>query len=634
MGNIILNNVTSDKNIVKAFAERDRKTLLQLTAPLFVTMKEKYHAQQFHFHTPPATSFLRVQRPSKFGDDLSSFRATVVKANSEKKEIHGLEAGVSDLGFRVVHPVFAEDGHHIGSVEYGGAINDDFIKQFTSNCTPEVLSGGLDVSVYALALDKTYKLIGTNFEKEMEKDPDSILKSLTNEGLIRTEGSYAVAYYPLEDFSGDRIGFVKLRYSIKNIQTEKNIFFIKTTGILIFILLLFVLTITGFTKRFIIKPVKKIMTSLKDIANGDLTVDLPVNGNDELATLAGYFDQTIKSISATIKSVEENANKMGIIGENLSANMTEAASGINQINGNIDSIKGQVLSQNENVNETAAAVEQVTKKLSQQDLRIEIQVGSISRSSSAIEQMVANIASVAKMLEKNNSIIKTVYGQTQKGKVGVREMNEVVNQIAEKSESLLEASQVIQNIANQTNLLAMNAAIEAAHAGETGKGFAVVADEIRKLAEESNVQGKQIGEVIGESIKTIKDLTVAGKSAEDSFVEVYDSVNEISKQEELIVAAMKEQDVGSSEILSAIKSMNAATAEVSEGSSEMLKSGNHITEKMKNLNELTAIITAAMNEMSIGAQEINNAIQEVNEMTQNNKTSINTLLQEVKKFKV
>ncbi|WP_257225280.1 hypothetical protein [Treponema parvum] len=80
--------------------------------------------------------------------------------------------------------------------------------------------------------------------------------------------------------------------------------------------------------------------------------------------------------------------------------------------------------------------------------------------------------------------------------------------------------------------------------------------------------------------------------------------------------------------------MNAATAEVSEGSSEMLKSGNHITEKMKNLNELTAIITAAMNEMSIGAQEINNAIQEVNEMTQNNKTSINTLLQEVKKFKV
>ncbi|WP_257225279.1 methyl-accepting chemotaxis protein [Treponema parvum] len=382
----------------------------------------------------------------------------------------------------------------------------------------------MDVSVYALALDKTYKLIGTNFEKEMEKDPDSILKSLTNEGLIRTEGSYAVAYYPLEDFSGDRIGFVKLRYSIKSIQTEKNIFFIKTTGILIFILLLFVLTITGFTKRFIIKPVKKIMTSLKDIANGDLTVDLPVNGNDELAALAGYFDQTIKSISATIKSVEENANKMGIIGENLSANMTEAASGINQINGNIDSIKGQVLSQNENVNETAAAVEQVTKKLSQQDLRIEIQVGSISRSSSAIEQMVANIASVAKMLEKNNSIIKTVYGQTQKGKVGVREMNEVVNQIAEKSESLLEASQVIQNIANQTNLLAMNAAIEAAHAGETGKGFAVVADEIRKLAEESNVQGKQIGEVIGESIKTIKDLTVAGKSAEDSFVEVYDSI--------------------------------------------------------------------------------------------------------------
>ncbi|WP_038174833.1 methyl-accepting chemotaxis protein, partial [Treponema pedis] len=183
--------------------------------------------------------------------------------------------------------------------------------------------------------------------------------------------------------------------------------------------------------------------------------------------------------------------------------------------------------QSESVAETELIIEQIIGLIKELTGRIETQVLSVERSSISIGQMVENIIKVTEMLEKNNELIKEVYKQTENGKNGARTANEIVQQIAEKSNSLIEASEVIRNIASQTNLLSMNAAIEAAHAGEAGKGFAVVAGEIRKLAEESNIQGKQIGDVIKQSLQIIENIVVAGTGAERTFGRVYDLVKEV-----------------------------------------------------------------------------------------------------------
>ena len=212
--------------------------------------------------------------------------------------------------------------------------------------------------------------------------------------------------------------------------------------------------------------------------------------------------------------------------------------------------------------------------------------------------------------------------------------NEIVAQIAERSGALLETSQVIQNIAAQTNLLAMNAAIEAAHAGESGKGFAVVADEIRKLAEESNVQGKQIGEVIKESLQIIEQIAAAGGGAEKTFDKVYELITNLSTQEKEILASMREQENANREILGAVKDINAATQEVKNGSEAMLQGGERAVEDMHRLDSFTNIVTTSMNEMAAGAVQINNAVQEVNDITQKNKQSIKNLAGEVAQFKV
>ena len=635
MGKMILNNISKDEKIIKAFAARDRKTLTELTLPLFDEMKKNYKAKQFHFHIPPAISFLRVQNPKKFNDDLSGFRKTILQANSEKKEIYGLEVGVSDLGFRVVKPLFDQTNKHIGSVEYGGDVNNDFIQNFINNCSREVLEGGLNLSICARTLDNTYKIIASNFESDNSEDSAAIMEELGNkENLIKIDGTNAAAYYPMYDFSGNIIGYSKFLYSIEMIQKSQASFFLKTAAVLLFIFVLFVLTIIIFTKLFIIRPVNRVIAALKSISEGDLRVALPSTGNNEIGKLIGYFSDTIAKISHMIKTVLMNSQEMKNVGEVLAQNISERASAIHQITQNIESVKNQTVNQSASVTETSATIEQVISRLGELDSDIEVQASSIEQSSAAVEQMVANIASVTNNLEKNNALIKTVYEQTKNGKIGARSANDVVAQIASLSASLMETSEIIQNIASQTNLLAMNAAIEAAHAGESGKGFAVVADEIRKLSEESNMQGKQIGEVMKKSTQIIEKLSVVGAAAEKSFITVYELVNQISQQEELMVAAMKEQENGSNEVLQAIKNINEITGEVKTRAVEMLSGGIKVSEEMQKLDALTKNINNSMNEMAAASSEINDSSKEVSDISQKNKNSIEQLSIEVNKFKV
>ena len=180
----------------------------------------------------------------------------------------------------------------------------------------------------------------------------------------------------------------------------------------------------------------------------------------------------------------------------------------------------------------------------------------------------------------------------------------------------------------------MNAAIEAAHAGETGKGFAVVADEIRKLAEESNAQGKQIGGVLKESIEIIRTLITAGNGAEQTFDKVYQLATQISEQEDFITRSMQEQLNANKEVLTAIKGINSTTNTVKAGSSEMLSDSGEVAREMNKLDGLTQVITNSMDEMSAGAIQINNAVVEVNDLVQKNKESIEILANKVKEFTV
>jgi len=402
------------------------------------------------------------------------------------------------------------------------------------------------------------------------------------------------------------------------------------------VILLTTLVTVYLVARAMVKPINVVVGALKDIAQGegDLTVRLPVHGNDEVTDLSEYFNETIEKIGASIQAVGTSSDEMEEIGNELASNMTETASAVNEISANIDGVKQQAMTQAASVTETAATIEEIVRTIKQLNNSIETQAASVAQSSSSVEEMVANIASIGQTLGKTDDVIRSLTTATGDGKATLVTSNTVTQKIAEESGSLMEASSVIQHIASQTNLLAMNAAIEAAHAGEAGKGFAVVADEIRKLAEESSTQGKTITTTLKTLSGEIETLSASSKTVEEKFNAIFNLAEQVKEMSALLTESMREQEHGSKEVLTAIKNINMVTVEVQAGSEEMLKGGEGVTEEMRKLDDLTRIITESMNEMASGAVQINNAVQEVNEITQKNKQSIEALASEVSKFKV
>ena len=388
--------------------------------------------------------------------------------------------------------------------------------------------------------------------------------------------------------------------------------------------------------RRIALPLQNMVRLLKNISEGDgnLSVTLPASAKDEIGLAAKYFNKTIEKIRLSVQTVRANTAVMQEIGENLAATTEETASAVQQISANIDGVKQQALTQAASVSTTAATIEEIVRTIKQLNNSIETQAANVAQSSSFAEQMVANISSIGQTLNKTDDVIKNLTTATNDGKETIVTSNTVTQKIAEESGSLMEASNVIQHIASQTNLLAMNAAIEAAHAGEAGKGFAVVADEIRKLAEESSAQGKTITATLKSLSGEIETLSASSKTVEEKFNIIFSLSEQVKNMSQRLMEAMHEQENGSREVLAAIRDINTVTNQVNDGSAEMLKGGENVAQEMQKLDELTRVISNSMNEMASGVVQIRNAVTEVNEITQKNKHSIENLSNEVKKFKV
>ena len=389
-----------------------------------------------------------------------------------------------------------------------------------------------------------------------------------------------------------------------------------------------------FVRRRVITPILETSKVFVHIRNGNLTERMAVRSSDEIGRMGQDFNQSVDNVRMLLFTVKENVGALFAVGQDLSANMTETASAIYEISANSENIKRQVAHQSESVVKVDSSLQSITQTIEKLGGHVNVQTEAVDDSRIAIGQMATSITTVNAGIEQNMQILDELNKATASGKTVVVESVSLSKAVDESSAVLLETSSVIQNIAAQTNLLAMNAAIEAAHAGETGKGFAVVASEIRKRAEESSTHGKNITKILKELKAKIEHVTASAESTEVQFDAIFDLVEKTKAQEQVIMRAMQAQKNGSMHIVEAMDKIGSMTHEVQAVSQEMLRDSLAISTEMKQLAALSDTITCGMNEMATGAVQINTAVQEVNDMTQKNKQSIEELTIEMEKFKV
>ena len=396
---------------------------------------------------------------------------------------------------------------------------------------------------------------------------------------------------------------------------------------LVFVTVLVLIVSFAFSRN-IVMPLSTIANSFGTLATGagDLTVRLTSRegGNDVMARISSNFNNFLGKLGDIIRSIQSEAAQLGNVSSNLNDNVSRTKNAINDINQKTDVLSKNAINLSASIEETTSTVHEISKTIESLNYQIGNQANSVNESSAAIEEMVANIQSVSNNLGRASKTFTELKGASETGRNTMEGVIESVKETAQHSQQLLEANELIETIASQTNLLAMNAAIEAAHAGDAGKGFSVVADEIRKLAEDTSEQSKKIAEMLRVVVSNIGNVVDQSTDANTVFEDISGQIGNVNDLMSEISMSMNEQAEGSQQVLESLRTMQNTTTLILNGSTEMNTGASMVQNEMVNLRDFAYQVKEVTQNVSDRMEQISTSVDSVASLSgENNSLSDN-----------